>query len=121
MQDINYDEVLVNSVITITIKGKAYQVQEPSLEAILKFEEASAKLVDIKEIKDVAAQVIKIIRTVYINVPSEAFDGLSPKFLYKILFDIKKMVQDSMLPEFVDAQKVTGDDQPPKKKLTTKN
>ena len=121
MQDINYDEVLCGDVIAITFKGIKYDIQEPSLDVILNFERETAKLSDVSKAggqEEVAGQIVRIIRTVYKDIPEEAFNGLPPKALYKMVADISSMVQESMLPEFVEVEKSKDKKTPTKKKST---
>ena len=123
MQDINYDKVLLGEVATITLNDKKYEIQEPSLETILAFERERKKMAGVKDITKVATQMIRIIRTVYNTVPEEAFEGFAPKALYRILADISKIINESMLPETASEGKGIEaklmDNKTPKKKLTT--
>lgn len=114
MQDINYDEVLKGNVITITLGGEKYEVQEPTMGKILGFQRETEKLKGVSDVVKASSQIKKIILTVYTNIPEKALNGYSPKALYRILGDITKIVKESMLPEAID----DTDKNLPKKKLT---
>lgn len=122
MQDINYDDVLLSKVATITLHGKKYEIQEPTLGVILAFERERKKMAGVKDITKVATQIVRIIRTVYNTVPEKAFEGFAPKALYRILVDVSKVINENMLPESTNEGKKAGteltDGKTPKKKLT---
>ena len=121
MKDINYDQVLKGNVITVTLKGKKYEVQEPYMGRILDFQRESEKIKGLDDVVKAAMQIKKIIRTVYTDIPEKDLDGYSPKALYHILADVTKFVRESMLPEVIKEEQIVKEvtAKKGKKKLTT--
>lgn len=123
MKDINYDKVLKGNVITITLKGKKYEIQEPSMGRILDFQRESEKIKELGDVVEAAKQIKRIIRTIYTDIPEEDLDDYSPKTLYRILADVTKFVRESMFPEVIKEEQVLKEvtAKKGKKKLTTMN
>lgn len=115
MQNINYDKVLKGGAITVTFGGVDYEVKEPTMGQLIDFKKESAKINDVDDVFEVAAQIKKIIHTIYADIPKETLDSYPHKALYAILDDVTAIVHEYMLPPGF-SEGSTGNT--PKKKLT---
>lgn len=92
MSDINYDEVLQEEAITITLKGQEYIIQPPTVKQLIAYDKEVKALGEVKSDWDkVSEQMKKIIMTIYTSVPLEALD-YPHAVLKKMMSDVSGLI-----------------------------
>lgn len=109
MKEINYDEVLSPPKLKITIGGKTYEVDQPSIQQILDYEQRVKELSSACKSNvsggDVGEGWIEIIRSIFTCIPVKALKEKSLPVLRKITKDCTKFMQESMYEDAPEGDK----------------
>lgn len=109
MREINYDKVLCEAKLKITIGGEKYEIPEPSLQQILDYE---TKVNELKEglEKEVTAGTggdlwIAIIKTMFTEIPEKVLRNQKYPVLKQIAADCTEHMSKAMYGEVIADKK----------------
>lgn len=101
--DINYDEVFCGDSWAITLKGKKYKAEIPTIAQSIAFEKSVAAIAGLSGV-DLIEQLKKVILVIFKDLPEEDIDNCKAPLLKRMLDDVKTMVQQGLYPEDTDKQ-----------------
>lgn len=117
MKEINYDEVLAPPKLKIIVGGEKYEVEQPTLQKIIDFEQRINDLFEAgknnSSVTEIGNLWIEIILSVFCNIPREELTSMTMPKLRKMFADCKQCVSDSMWP---DSEEVKNEGDKKKKK-----
>jgi hypothetical protein len=108
--EINYDEVLCGEPWSITLKGKKYKAEIPTIAQAIAYQKAAEELT--KTVKEepsnnllIIIKCKKMISIIFTNIPEDIIDSCPANLLSKMGKDVQRLVEESLFPSNGDDSK----------------